>query len=137
MFSTKKTTQVSDEQAMHDVMALLDDWKAPEPSPWFDAKMMAKFREEQQAAPAGFFARLRDRWLFNTGNPMKPLMAGAMALVLVAGGSTYLEMAHMQTMKAQPGSISATVQDLQNLDSNAQTIQQMGQLLDDSDDSQS
>jgi len=136
MFSTKKSMNVSDEQAMQDVMALLDDWKAPEPSPWFDAKMMAKFREEQQAAPAGFFARLRDRWLFNMSNPMKPVMAGAMALVLVAGGSTYLGVAHMQTA-AHASPISATVQDLQNLDNNAQTLQQMGQLLDDSDDSQS
>jgi hypothetical protein len=133
MVVPEKMMKVSDEQAMKDVMALLDEWQAPEPSPWFDARMAARFREEQQRAPEGFFARLRDRWLYRAGSPMKPLMAGAMALILVAGGTTtYLEMNH----KAVP-TTSATVQDLQDLDSNAQTIQQMGQLLDDDDNSQS
>jgi hypothetical protein len=130
MFSSRKTVQVSDEQAMQDVMALMDDWKAPEPSTWFDARMMAKFREEQQRAPEGFFAQLRDRWTLNMGNPMKSMMVGAMALVLVAGGSTYVSLSHLSA-SAKPASISATVQDLQNLDNNDQTLQQMGQLLDD------
>ncbi len=131
MFSSKKTMQVPDEQAMQDVMALLDDWKAPEPSAWFDARMMARFREEQQRTPEGFFARLRDRLLFNAGRAIKPMMAGAMALVLVAGGSTYLEVAHLQ---ARGATVSATVEDLQVIDNNDQAIQQMDQLLDDNDD---
>ena len=135
MFSEKKTTGVSDEQAMAEMMALLDDWKAPEPSPWFDARMAARFREEQQRAPEGLFARLRDRLLFGNTNAMKPLMAGAMALLLVAGGGGYWEM-QQGTPAAQPAHVSPTVQDLQIIDNNAQAIQQMNQLLDDSDNAE-
>jgi len=129
MFSARKTTEVSDEQAMHEMMALMDDWKAPEPSPWFDARMMARFREEVQREPEGFFARLRDRFLYGNTTTMKPMLAGAMALLLVAGGGSWLEVSHLQQAKAP--AISATVQDLQILDNNDQTIQQMNQLLDD------
>ena len=132
MFWEKKTNPVSDEQAMQDVMRLMDDWKAPEPSPWFDARMAARLREEQQRAPQGLFAQLRDRWLFSQQATMKPLMAGAMALLLVTGGGTYWQASHLHPA-VKPASISATVQDLQILDNNAQAIQQMGQLLDDND----
>ncbi|AFL87451.1 hypothetical protein Terro_1132 [Terriglobus roseus DSM 18391] len=129
MFSAKKTTEVSDEQAMQEMMALLDDWKAPEPSPWFDARMMARFREEVQREPEGFFARLRDRFLYGNTATLKPMLAGAMALLLVAGGGSWLEISHLQHQKAP--AISATVEDLQILDNNDQAIQQMNQLLDD------
>lgn len=135
MFSAKKTTAVSDEQAMHEMMALLDEWKAPEPSPWFDARMMARFREEQQRAPEGFFARLRDRFLYGNSAALKPMLAGAMALLLVAGGGSWLEVSHLQKVHAP--AISATVEDLQILDNNDQTIQQMNQLLDDNDNDDS
>jgi hypothetical protein len=133
MFSAKKTTEVSDEQAMQQMMALLDEWKAPEPSPWFDARMMARFREEQQRAPQSLFARLRDRFLFGNAAAMKPMLAGAMALLLVAGGGSWLEISHLQAKHAP--AISATVEDLQILDNNDQTIQQIDQLLDENDDS--
>ncbi|SDF42064.1 hypothetical protein [Terriglobus roseus] len=129
MFSAKKNS-VSDEQAMKEMMALLDDWHAPEPSPWFDGKMMARFREETQRPPESLFARLRDRWLFGNGNFMKPVMVGSLALLLVGVGGGYLEMTHLSTPD-RPASVSATVQDLQILDNNDQAIQGMSQLLDD------
>jgi len=132
MAGTEKNTTVSDERAMQEMMALLEEWQIPEPSPWFDARMMARFREEQARPPEGIFARLRDRFLF--GNPIgyKPMLAGTMALVLMAGGGGYLELLHME--KAHPAKTSATVQDLQILDNNDQAIQQMDQLLDSNDD---
>ena len=130
MFSASKKTTVNDEQAMHDVMALLDEWKAPEPSAWFDAKMMAKFREETQREPQSLFARLRDRFLFGNVSVMKPVMAGALALLVVGAGGGYLEVSHLHNA-AQSNSVSATVQDLQILDNNDQAIQSMDQLLDD------
>lgn len=129
MFSAKKNS-VSDEQAMKEMMALLDDWHAPEPSPWFDGKMMARFREETQRPPESLFARLRDRWLFGNGSFMKPVMVGSLALLLVGVGGGYLEMTHLSTPD-RPASVSATVQDLQILDNNDQAIQGMSQLLDD------
>ncbi len=125
--------KVSDEQAMAEMMNLLGEWEAPEPSPWFDARMMARFREEVQREPQGWFARLRDRVTFSSTLSMKPMLAGAMALLLVAGGGSYLETVHLQKMAAL--TTSATVQDLQILDNNDQAIQQMDQLLDDPDNS--
>lgn len=130
-FREKRSSAVSDDVAMQQVMALLDEWQAPEPSPWFDARMMARFREEQQRAPEGLFARLRDRWLYSSNSVMKPAMIGALAVLMVAGGGGYWQALH--THATQP-SVSATVHDLQVMDNNDQTIQVMGQLLDDSDD---
>lgn len=133
MFSLKrKTNAVPDDQAMHEMMLLLDEWKAPEVSPWFDARVAARFREEQARAPESLFARLRDGWLFNSHAVTRPLMAGAMAVLLVAGGGSYWQATHMSA-KARPASMSATLQDLQILDNDDQAIQQMDQLLDDSD----
>ena len=129
VFLGSKAKAVSDEQAMHAVMRLMDEWKAPEPSPWFDSRIAARFREEVQRPPENLFARLRDLWLFSRESALKPVMASAMALVLVAGGGTWWQMSHMQ-----PAGTSATVQDLQILDNNAQAIQQMSQLLDDDGD---
>ena len=127
-------TRVTDEQAMREMMGLLDEWQAPEPSPWFDGRMMARFREEQQRAPESWFSRVRDRFLFGDSVALKPLVAGAMALLLVAGGGGYLQLQHMQS--AIPVQASATVQDLQLLDNNDQAIQQMDQLLDGDDSGQ-
>ena len=43
-------------ESMRATMALLDEWKAPEPSPYFNTRMQALLREEKQKAPAGVFA---------------------------------------------------------------------------------
>ena len=132
MFFSVKKKAVPDEQAIRDVMLLLDEWKSPEPSPWFDARMHARFREEQTREPEGFLARVRDRMLFNNRAALRPMMAGAMALLLVAGGGSYWQAAHIPT--ASRVGVSAAVQDLQILDNYAQAIQQMDQLLDDNND---
>ncbi len=131
MTKSEKITGPAEEQAMREVMTLLEEWKAPEPTVWFDARTMARFRAEQERAPEGFFARLRDRFLFGSDVRYKPLLVGAMAMLMVAAGSgSYFEMARLH---AAPAS-SATVQDLQLIDNNDQAIQQMDQLLDSSDD---
>jgi predicted anti-sigma-YlaC factor YlaD len=62
---------------MRKTMALLDEWQAPDPSPYFDTRLAARMREER-AKPA------RTAWLswFRA-----PVLAGAFAVVLmVAGG---------------------------------------------------
>lgn len=127
----ERNQSVPDEQAMHDVMALLDEWQAPDPSPWFDSRMMARFREEQQRAPESWFARLRDRVLFGNAVGARPLLAGATALLLLAGGGSYFGFAHSH--QSAPVATSRTLQDLQVLDNNDQAIQQMDQLLDQDD----
>ena len=42
---------------------LLDQWQAPEPSAFFDAKLYARLRTEQTTAPASFFERAK-AWLW-------------------------------------------------------------------------
>jgi hypothetical protein len=49
-------------QAMQGTMALLDEWKQPEPSPFFDVKLRARLqrlKEEEALANQGWFAWLR------------------------------------------------------------------------------
>jgi hypothetical protein len=116
--------------------ALLDAWKAPEPSPYFDQKLAVRLREEQALAPAGWFERLKARLLFNTGRQFRPALAGALALVLVVGGGTFADVSGLLHPTPQ---VSAAVQDLQILDKNDQALQTMDQLLQDdgSDDTAS
>jgi hypothetical protein len=115
-------------KALQATFALLDTWKAPEPSPYFDQKMAIRLREEQALAPAGWFERLKSRFLFNTGRQFRPALAGALALVLVVGGGTFADLSPFSHPQVQA---SATVQDLQILDKNDQTFQTMDQLLQD------
>jgi hypothetical protein len=107
---------------------LLDSWNAPEPSPYFDQKLSVRIREEQAAPPAGWFERMRARLLFNTGRQFRPALVTALALVIIAGGGTA---ANLSLHSATPVQASAAVNDLQNLDTNAQAIQTMDQLLQD------
>ena len=111
-------------KSMQQTMAILDDWHAPEPSAYFNARMEAKLREEQRHAPHSLLARLRD-WMLLSNLHMKPLAGGALALAIVIGGGTYFETT--QTAAPQPQA-SATVRDLQSLDENAQVFQQMNTL---------
>jgi hypothetical protein len=107
--------------------ALLDTWQAPEISPYFDQKLAVRLREEQAAPPAGWFERLKARLLFNTGRQFRPALASALALALIVGGGS---VGISNLPHAQPVQASAAVTDLQSLDKNAQTLQQMDQLLD-------
>ncbi|HXE07313.1 MAG TPA: hypothetical protein VN612_05425 [Acidobacteriaceae bacterium] len=108
-------------------MSLLDLWKAPEVSPYFDQKLTVRLREEQAASPAGFFERLRTRLQLNTGRQFRPALAGALALLLIAGGSSIT----FSTLSRStgPAVVSAPVKDLQILDKNQQALEQVDQLL--------
>ena len=52
-------------------MALLEEWQSPEPSPYFDTRVMARVREEQ-ARPYGWMHWLR-----------KPALAAALGVLMV------------------------------------------------------
>ena len=110
-------------------MDLLDEWKAPEPSPYFDQKMAVLLREEQAKAPAGWLERIREYVLLSTGRQFRPALAGGLALALLIGGGSYVGVTALQ--QPNPVQASAAVDDLQILDRNDQAIQQMDQLLDD------
>lgn len=115
---------------LQSTMSLLDQWHAPAVSPYFDQKLAVRLREESSAPPADWIEKLRSRLLFNTGRQFRPSMAGIMALLLVAGGSTIgvYSLPHMQLHSVQA---SAPVNDLKILDRNEQALQQMDQLLQD------
>ena len=93
-------------QQMRQTMALLDQWQAPEPSPYFDVRLRARVREESVRHRAGLLQWFR-----------RPALAGAMAALLVIGGTLYTTGHYAQTGVSQspPG---AAVQDLQDLEKN-------------------
>jgi hypothetical protein len=105
-------------------MALLDTWEGPEPSPYFITRLDARMREERQAAPAGFFARLRARLTYGPSMHVRPLAAMALTVMLLIGGGAYLNVTQWDQPAAPQGQ-AAVVGDLQVLDNNAQLLDQM------------
>jgi hypothetical protein len=109
---------------LHATMALMDTWKGPEPSPYFMTRLDARMREERQAEPAGWLARLRARFTYGPSMHVRPLAAMALTVLLLIGGGTYLSVSDVdQTNQPQPQ--AAVVHDLQTLDNNAQVLDQM------------
>ncbi len=95
-------------------MAMLDEWQVPEPSPYFDTRLMARMREEKTLAST------RRGWL---GWMWKPVMGAAMATALFVGVSTYrqsqptpAEHAAVTTPAAVQAERGTAVADLQALD---------------------
>jgi len=84
-------------------MALLDEWQAPEPSPYFDVRLRARLREEAAKQPSRWFAWVR-----------RPAMAVSLAVVLVAGVTVWMGRTRVPP-EVQPGT---AVSDLQTLDKN-------------------
>jgi hypothetical protein len=112
-------------------LAALDAWEAPEPSPFFDGKLRARIRAEREAAPVGMLERLRARWHLGSLQ-IRPVMAGALAVVLAAGGGTAFWLEHDGSRRPVRQE-SATVRDLQSYDWNAQVFQQLNALDSDED----
>ena len=113
--------------SMQNTWKLLDEWEAPEPSAFFDARLYARLRTEQEREPANLFERAK-AWLLYRSNlhfrPL-PLAAGAMATLLVVGGGTF---ALLNQPDAPVVQSSAIVRDLQSYDGNAQLFQQLNAL---------
>jgi hypothetical protein len=118
-------------KALEATMLALDAWEDVEPSPFFDARMAARMRQARAEAPAGWLERLRARLEFGSNLHLRPIAAGALALMLLIGGGTYAGFVSME--QGRPVAASATVKDLQSLDENAQVFQQMNS-LDEPDD---
>jgi hypothetical protein len=113
-------------------MLALDGWEAPEPSPYFDTRLAARLREEQAKPPAGWWERVRARLRYGSNMHLRPVAAGALALLLMMGGGTafWLQQSSPRPIPQE----SATVHDLQLLDGNAQVYQQLNSLDADLDD---
>ncbi len=96
-------------------MALLDEWKAPEPSPYFDVRLQARLREEMAKPQAGWLGWFR-----------RPVLAAALTVLMGVGvglffakGDVYQSgdnvVAVMDSQSQEPGT---AVGDLQALEKN-------------------
>ena len=92
-------------ESLRKTMALLDEWEAPEPTPYFLTRLQAHVRDEQGKQPEGWLAWLRQPWL-----------ATALATILVAGGAVYLGVQPPPIQEPPP--VGTAVSDLDSLDRN-------------------
>jgi hypothetical protein len=60
-------------------MALLDEWTAPEPSPYFDVRLQARLREEMAKPQAGWLSWFR-----------RPVLAAALTVLMGVGVGLFL-----------------------------------------------
>jgi hypothetical protein len=100
-------------EAFRQTMTLLDEWKVPEASPYFDVRLHARLREEQAKQPEGWLQWLR-----------RPALAVSFAVLIAVGvtlfpkgdaGQPTSQVATQVTATAEPGT---AVGDLQALDKN-------------------
>ena len=110
-------------QELRQTMALLDEWQAPEPSPYFSTRVMARVREEQ-AKPTGWLNWVR-----------RPALAVSLALLMVM--SATLIRTDYSSRAGHPGPDVANITepgtavgDLQSLDKNGD-LYSNSDLLDD------
>lgn len=109
---------------LHDfqkTMALLDEWQAPEPSPYFDTRLQARLREEMARPPVPWYS-----WL-TQARMLRPAWVMSVAAVLFTvaigiGNTSYFSETEMIATK--PPALSLPVQpgtavgDLQALEKN-------------------
>ncbi|MGH9497129.1 MAG: anti-sigma factor family protein [Candidatus Sulfotelmatobacter sp.] len=101
--------------AMRSTMALLDEWKAPEPSPYFDVRLQARLREEMARPQVSWMQWFR-----------RPMMAAALTVLMGVGvGLFFVRGDHGKTgteissnyVNVERGT---AVSDLQDMDQNHQ-----------------
>lgn len=119
-------------EELKSTMGLMEAWKAPEPSPFFFTRLNARMREERQAAPTSWYARLKASFVYGPRTHVKPLAAMAMTLVLLVGGGMYLGLSNW--MQPQHSSDAAVVDDLQMMENNAQVLDTLEALSNANDD---
>lgn len=100
-------------KSMCATMAVLDEWQAPEPSPYFDVRLQARLREEMSKPQAGWLQWFR-----------RPVLAAALTVLIGVGvglffmrndGEVHNNNDVAVVTQPEPGS---AVSDLKDLDSN-------------------
>ncbi|MGA8215011.1 MAG: hypothetical protein WB799_15550 [Candidatus Sulfotelmatobacter sp.] len=103
-------------EEIRQTMALLDEWRAPEPSPYFDVRLQARLREEMAKPQAGWLAWFR-----------RPVLAAALTVLMAIGVGLFFskgsgiyrfgddEVATVDSQSTEPGT---AVSDLQALEKN-------------------
>lgn len=98
-------------KAMRETMALLDEWQAPEPSPYFDTRLQARLREEIAKPQPGWLHWFR-----------RPVLAAALTVALGVGVGLFFTRNAGLSKHIQQASVTApvgtAVSDLQTLDNN-------------------
>ena len=115
-------------KAMRATMALLDEWQAPEPSPYFDVRLQARLREEMAKPQAGWLYWLR-----------RPVLAAALTVLMGIGvGLLFTRTSGIYNPPDEEAAITETaepgtaVSDLQALEKNHELYSDFD-LLDDLD----
>jgi anti-sigma factor RsiW len=96
-------------------MALLDEWKAPEPSPYFDVRLQARLREEMAKPQTGWLTWFRRPVLAAS---LTVLMGIGVGLFFTRGSGVYNsgnDIVADSQVQAEPGT---AVSDLQALEKN-------------------
>ena len=96
-------------------LELLDEWKAPEPSPYFDVRLQARLREEMAKPQAGWLTWFRRPVLAAS---LTVLMGIGVGLFFTKGGGVYNSGNNIvadSQVQAEPGT---AVSDLQALEKN-------------------
>ncbi len=99
-------------KSLRATMSLLDEWKTPEPSPYFDVRLQARLREEMAKPQAAWMHWFR-----------RPVLAGALTVIMGIGIG--LMFTHDNGRVQGPPAVPAAdlgpgsaVSDLQTLDKN-------------------
>jgi predicted anti-sigma-YlaC factor YlaD len=98
-------------EELQQTMALLDEWQAPEPSPYFETRLQARLREEIAKPQAGWLQWFR-----------RPVLAAALTVLLGVGVGLYVTHQRGITTSKEPVAVmegpGTAVSDLQTLDKN-------------------
>jgi len=112
-------------KSMRATMSVLDEWQAPEPSPYFDVRLQARLREEMAKPQAGWMHWFR-----------RPVLTAALTVMMGIGIGLYF--VHSGGQRQPKNDVSAfiepgsAVSDLQTLDKNNDLYANF-ELLDDLD----
>ena len=111
-------------KAMRATMSLLDEWQAPEPSPYFDTRLQARLREEMAKPQAGWMHWFR-----------RPVLAAALTVIMGLGVGVIFTRNHHSNVDHGPIAYTgpgSAVSDLRELDKNHDIYADF-ELLDDLD----
>jgi hypothetical protein len=103
-------------------MTLLDEWRAPEPSPYFDVRLQARLREEMAKPQAGWLHWFR-----------RPVLAAALTVIMGVGIGLFFTHGNGPVPPRPPiAEVGSAVSDLQTLEKNNEMYADF-ELLDDLD----
>jgi len=109
-------------KSIRSTMSLLDEWQAPEPSPYFDVRLQARVREEMAKPQAGWLHWFR-----------RPVLAAALTVIMGVGIGLFITHDSGPIPPKPPvAEVGSAVSDLQTLEKNNEMYADF-ELLDDLD----